>query len=83
MADARTCHASPAGAMLPAHPVGALESNMNLSVDQRDTLSRWLPTVLVVAAVWLLARGLKRSFWAVFGLGWVMHWSDGRLPFWF
>ncbi len=56
---------------------------MNLSVDQRDTLSRWLPTVLVVAAVWLLARGLKRTFWAVFGIGWAMHWSGGRLPFWF
>ncbi len=35
------------------------------------------------AAVWLLARGLKRSLWAAFGIGWVMYWSGGRLPFWF
>lgn len=32
--------------------------------------------------VWLLARGLKRSLWAAFGIGWVMYWSGGRLPFW-
>ncbi|MEP6882785.1 MAG: hypothetical protein ABI866_12375 [Dokdonella sp.] len=56
---------------------------MNLSIEQRETLNRWLPTILVIAAVWLLARGLKRLFWAAFGIGWVMVFSGGRFPFWF
>jgi len=54
---------------------------MNLSIDQRETLSRWLPTILAVAVVWLLARGLKQFFWTAFGIGWVMYWTGGRLPF--
>ncbi|MEO7935693.1 MAG: hypothetical protein ABIR27_05500 [Dokdonella sp.] len=56
---------------------------MNLSFEQRETLSRWLPTLLMIAAVWLLARGIKRFLWAAFGLGWAMLWSEGRFPFWF
>ncbi|HOX70101.1 MAG: hypothetical protein WAS23_04825 [Dokdonella sp.] len=55
---------------------------MNLSVEQRETLSRWLPTLLVIGVAWLVARGLKRAFWTVFGIGWLMHWSGGRFPFW-
>ena len=56
---------------------------MNLSIEQRETLNRWLPTILAVAVVWLVARGLKRFFWAAFGIGWVMFWNGGRFPFWF
>ena len=68
--------------MLPVRLVGALELSMNLSIEQRETLGRWLPTILVIAAVWLLAHGIKRLFWAAFGIGWVIFWSGGRFPFW-
>ena len=56
---------------------------MNLSFEQRETLSRWLPTLLAVAAIWLLARGFKRLLWTAFGIGWVIYWSGGRFPLWF
>ncbi len=69
--------------MLPVRRFGALEQTMNLSFQQRETLRRWLPTLLLIAGVWLLTRGIKRLLWAAFGLGWVMLWSGGRLPFWF
>ena len=61
----------------------ALEQTMNLSFEQRETLSRWLPTLLAVAAIWLLARGFKRLLWTAFGIGWVIYWSGGRFPLWF
>jgi len=69
--------------MISGHPVGALELSMNLSIDQRETLNRWLPTLLAVVVVWFVARRIKRFFWAVFGIGLVMFWAGGRLPFWF
>jgi hypothetical protein len=69
--------------MLPAHPFGALEQAMNLSIEQRETLNRWLPTILVALGIWLLARGIRRAFWAAFGLAWVMYWTGGRFPFGF
>lgn len=56
---------------------------MNLSIQQRETLHRWLPTILVAIAIWFVARGIKRAFWAAFGLAWVVHWTGGRFPFGF
>lgn len=55
---------------------------MNLSIEQRETLNRWLPTILVAVGIWLVARGIRRLFWTVFGLAWVMYWTSGRFPFW-
>lgn len=64
--------------MLPAHPVGALERVMNLTIEQRETLSRWIPTLLVAAAIWLLARAFGKTVHAgVFGLIWIYFWTQG------
>jgi hypothetical protein len=68
--------------MLRSHHPGALETVMILSVEQRETLHRWLPTILVVAGIWLAARGIKKLFWAVFGLAWAFHWAPGAFRFW-
>lgn len=35
---------------------------MNPSVEQRDTLRRWMPTLLAAAAIRLLARGIGKLF---------------------
>ncbi|MGB0133245.1 hypothetical protein [Dokdonella sp.] len=51
---------------------------MNLSIEQRETLGRWLPTLIAAAAIWLIARGLGKLFHAVgFGLVWVYFWTQG------
>jgi len=64
--------------MLPAHPVGVLEHAMNLSIEQRETLSRWLPTLLAAAVIWLMVRGLGKLFHvAAFGLVWIYFWGQG------
>lgn len=47
---------------------------MNLSVEHRETLRRWLPVLLAALGAWLLWRGLKKSFWTVFGLAWAFWW---------
>ena len=55
---------------------------MNLSIEQREVLQRWLPLILVIGGVWLLARGIRNLFWTVFGLTWAFVWSGGWLLFW-
>ena len=34
---------------------------------------RYLPAVLAVIGVWLLLRGLRKSFWTLFGLFWAVR----------
>lgn len=50
---------------------------MILSAEQHETLHRWLPTILVVAGIWLAARGISKLFWMAFGLAWAFHWTPG------
>jgi len=46
----------------------------NFTAPQRETLEKYLPVILAIAAAWLLARGLKKMFWASFGLYWAVQW---------
>ncbi|WP_395681107.1 hypothetical protein [Dokdonella sp.] len=52
----------------------------NLSAGQRETLEKYLPLLLIVAVGWLAARGLRKSFWSLFGMFWalrasgLLHW---------
>ena len=55
---------------------------MNLSIEQQETLRRWLPLVLAIGAGWLLLRGIRKLFWVAFGLAWAFTWSGGWLFFW-
>ena len=55
---------------------------MNLSIDQRETLQRWLPLVLAIGGAWLLLRGIRKLSGLLFGLAWVFAWSGGWLLFW-
>lgn len=43
------------------------------TASQRETLGRYLPAVLAIAGVWLLLRGLRKSFWTLFGLFWAVR----------
>ena len=40
----------------------------------RSTLERYLPLLLAIGVAWLLARGLRNSFWTLFGLFWAVRW---------
>ncbi len=33
-----------------------------------------MPVLLAIAVAWLLARGLRKMLWTVFGLYWAFHW---------
>lgn len=44
------------------------------TASQRETFGKYLPVILAIAAAWLLLRGLRKSFWAVFGMFWAFHW---------
>jgi hypothetical protein len=39
-----------------------------------DAWSRYVPMLVALAVVWLCARGLKKSFWTLFGMYWVVRW---------
>lgn len=43
------------------------------TASQRDVLGRYLPAILALAAAWLLLRGLRKSFWTLFGLYWAVR----------
>jgi hypothetical protein len=45
-----------------------------LPASSRTTLEKYLPVFLAIAVAWLIARGLKKMFWTVFGLYWAFHW---------
>jgi len=40
----------------------------NLSAAQRETVEKYLPLLLAVGVGWLVARGLKKSLWSLFGM---------------
>lgn len=44
-----------------------------LSPTLQSTLEKYLPAVLAIVVVWLLARGFKKLFWNLFGLYWAFH----------
>jgi hypothetical protein len=67
--------------MRPAHLSGALEQAMNLSIEQRETLERWLPTLLVVTAAWLATCTMRQPAAATFGIGPVMFRGGGGTLF--
>ncbi len=50
----------------------------NLSSSTRATLAKWMPVLIAIGAIWLLARGIRELFWTVFGLfcafWWVVPW---------
>ena len=43
------------------------------TASQRETVGRYLPAILAVIGVWLLLRGLRKSFWTLFGLFWAVR----------
>lgn len=45
-----------------------------VSPSTRATLAKWMPILLAIGAVWLLARGIRRLFWTAFGLAWAFWW---------
>jgi hypothetical protein len=55
---------------------------MILSNEHRETLKRWMPMIAVLIGIWLLARGMRRMFWPVFGLAWGLTWAAQSIPFW-
>jgi len=49
---------------------------------KRETLEKYLPVIIAIVVAWLLARGLKKMFWTVFGLFWAFHGSGASRLFW-
>lgn len=54
----------------------------NPSPSLQARLEKYLPVLLAVAAAWLLARGLKKLFWNLFGLYWAFHALHLSRVFW-
>ncbi|HET8899197.1 MAG TPA: hypothetical protein VFN09_10540 [Rhodanobacteraceae bacterium] len=50
---------------------------MQLTNEQRQTLDKYLPWMLAALVAWLFTRGLRRMFWTLFGIFWIMHWTGG------
>lgn len=48
---------------------------------ERSRLVRWLLVALAVFALWRFGRGLKKLFWAMFGIAMAFWWSGGALWF--
>jgi hypothetical protein len=55
---------------------------MVLSIEHREMLRRWMPAIIVALVAWLLIRGIRRTFWTVFGLAWGFFWMSKWMPFW-
>ena len=52
---------------------------MNLQIPPslqlpRSTLEKYLPLLLAIGVAWLLARAIRGSFWAFFGMFWAVRW---------
>lgn len=45
-----------------------------ISPSTRATLAKWMPVLLAIGVVWLLARGVRKLFWTAFGLFWAFWW---------
>ena len=48
---------------------------------ERSRLLRWLLLAVALFALWRFARGLKKLFWAMFGIAMAFWWSGGFLFF--
>lgn len=46
----------------------------SLSPPTQSTLEKSMPVLLAIAVAWLLARGLRKMLWTVFGLYCALHW---------
>ena len=53
----------------------------NLSASQRQALEKYLPLLLAAGIGWLAARGLKKTFWNLFGMFCALRFSG--LLHWF
>jgi hypothetical protein len=53
-----------------------MENAMNAGTlhAPRSDWSRYVPMLVALAVVWLCARGLKKSFWTLFGMYWAVRW---------
>jgi len=47
----------------------------DLSSNQRELLEKYLPLLLAIGVGWLAARGLKKTFWSLFGMFWAVRFS--------
>lgn len=45
-----------------------------ITASQRTTFGKYLPAILAVVALWLLLRGMRKSFWTLFGMFWAFRW---------
>lgn len=54
----------------------------NFTGLKRETLEKYLPVIIAIAVAWLLARGLRKSFWTLFGLSWAFYGSGASRLFW-
>lgn len=48
---------------------------------ERSRLFRWLLVAVAIFALWRFGRGLKKLFWAMFGIAMAFWWSGGALWF--
>ena len=44
---------------------------------ERSRLLRWALLALAVFVTWRIARGLRKGFWAMFGIAMALWWSGG------
>ena len=45
-----------------------------LTAPQRATLDKYLPWAAAAVGAWLLARGIRKTAWTLFGLYAALHW---------
>jgi hypothetical protein len=43
------------------------------TASQRQAFGKYLPAILAIVAAWLLLRGMRKSFWTLFGLFWAVR----------
>jgi hypothetical protein len=47
----------------------------DLSNNQRELLEKYLPLLIALGVGWLAARGIKKTFWTLFGMFWAVRFS--------
>jgi hypothetical protein len=66
--------------MMPSAPsMVREETTMNVQIPPslqlpRSTLEKYLPLLLAIGVVWLLARCIRGSFWVMFGMFMAVRW---------
>jgi hypothetical protein len=53
---------------------GTNAGSFDAALPRRDAWSRYLPVLVALALAWLCARGLRKSFWTLFGMYWAVRW---------